>query len=53
MGYTQMIIPTRLLAGAISWIVGLGTVGVSSLPFIEGAIANKFGIGSLQPLWVN
>ncbi|KIJ36995.1 hypothetical protein M422DRAFT_232201 [Sphaerobolus stellatus SS14] len=52
MGHAQKIIPTRLLSGSISWICGLGTVGVSSLPFVEGAIANKFGIGSLQPFLV-
>ncbi|KIJ36292.1 hypothetical protein M422DRAFT_179578 [Sphaerobolus stellatus SS14] len=51
-GYAHRIIPTDLLPGAISWIVGFGPVGVSSLPFVEGAIASKFGIGTLQPFLV-
>ncbi|KIJ53030.1 hypothetical protein M422DRAFT_25917 [Sphaerobolus stellatus SS14] len=44
------VIPRWLLTGSIGWIAGFGQAGSALLPFMTGALANKFGINSLQPL---
>ncbi|EIW78485.1 MFS general substrate transporter [Coniophora puteana RWD-64-598 SS2] len=46
------IIPPSLLTGSIGWIAGLGQAGSALFPFITGAISNKAGIESLQPIVV-
>ena len=33
-------------------VEGFGQAGSAVLPFMAGALANRFGIGSLQPLYV-
>jgi len=45
-------LPKWILTGAIGWIAGFGQAGSAALPFMTGAIANKAGIESLQPLHV-
>ena len=50
MNYAHLLLPPSLLVGSLGWIVGVGTTGVCLLPFIQGSLASKFGIGSLQPL---
>ncbi|ETW78487.1 hypothetical protein HETIRDRAFT_460335 [Heterobasidion irregulare TC 32-1] len=47
------ILPRWLLTGSIGWIAGFGQTGSAILPFMTGAIANKAGIQSLQPLLVS
>ncbi|GJJ15712.1 hypothetical protein Clacol_009990 [Clathrus columnatus] len=50
MNQAGQVIPQRLLTGSIGWMAGFGQAGSALLPFITGALANKFGISSLQPL---
>ncbi|KAF8524366.1 MFS general substrate transporter [Hysterangium stoloniferum] len=50
MNHTGKILPRWLLTGAIGWIAGLGVAGSAVLPFMTGALANHFGIVSLQPI---
>ncbi|KAF8587199.1 MFS general substrate transporter [Ramaria rubella] len=52
MNHAHLLIPPSLLSASLGWIVGVGTTGICFLPFIQGALANKFGIGSLQPFMV-
>jgi fucose permease len=52
MSQTGRIIPRKVLSGSIGWIAGFGQSGSAVLPFITGALANKYGIIALQPLWV-
>ena len=50
--HTSRIIPRSLVTGSIGWISACGAAGSSLLPFLTGALASKFGIVSLQPLYV-
>jgi hypothetical protein len=50
--HTSRIIPRPLVIGTIGWISACGAAGSSLLPFLTGAVASKFGIISLQPLYV-
>jgi fucose permease len=50
MSQTGRVIPREVLSGSIGWIVGVGQAGSAVLPFITGALANKYGIIALQPL---
>ncbi|GJJ15714.1 hypothetical protein Clacol_009992 [Clathrus columnatus] len=43
------IIPQKLLPGSIGWMAACGVAGSALLPVITGALANRFGIISLQP----
>jgi fucose permease len=52
LNHAGRILPRWLLTGAIGWICGFGQSGAAVVPFMTGALAGKFGIGSLQPLWV-
>lgn len=44
------LLTRETLAGSIGWIATSGQAGSAILPFATGALANKHGIGSLQPL---
>ncbi|ETW78486.1 hypothetical protein HETIRDRAFT_460334 [Heterobasidion irregulare TC 32-1] len=50
MNESGRMLPPWLLTGSIGWIAGFGQAGSAILPFMTGAIANKAGIQSLQPL---
>lgn len=50
MNQASRILPRRILTASIGWIAGFGQAGSALLPFITGAIAEKHGIKSLQPL---
>lgn len=50
---TSRILPRWILTGAIGWIAGFGQAGSALFPFITGAVAERHGIKSLQPLWVS
>ncbi|KAF9034213.1 MFS general substrate transporter [Hymenopellis radicata] len=52
MSYAGRVLPRWLLAGCIGWIASLGQTGSAVLPFITGAVANKAGISTLQPMVV-
>lgn len=52
MSQTGRIIPRKLLSGSIGWIAGFGQSGSAILPFVTGALANKYGIIALQPFIV-
>ena len=43
-------IPGHLLSGAIGWICSVALLGDALVPFAAGALADRFGIVSLQPL---
>ncbi|KIK69642.1 hypothetical protein GYMLUDRAFT_186853 [Collybiopsis luxurians FD-317 M1] len=53
MNHTGRVLPRWLLTGSIGWIAGFGQAGSAVIPFMTGALANKFGITSLQPLLVS
>ncbi|PVF93671.1 MFS general substrate transporter [Serendipita vermifera] len=46
------VLPRKILTGSIGWVAGFGQAGSAVLPFMTGALANKYGIKSLQPLLV-
>ncbi|KAF5322629.1 hypothetical protein D9619_002070 [Psilocybe cf. subviscida] len=50
--YTPLILPRSLVNGAIGWITAVGATGSALLPFLTGQIANKYGIGIMQPFLV-
>lgn len=50
MSYAGRVLPRWLLGGCVGWIAGLGQAGSAILPFITGAVANKAGISTLQPM---
>ncbi|KAG8814571.1 hypothetical protein FRC17_001074 [Serendipita sp. 399] len=50
MNQTGRLIPRKVLSGSIGWIAGFGQSGSAVLPFLTGALANKYGIIALQPL---
>lgn len=52
MNQSAKLLPPWLLTGSIGWIAGLGQAGSALLPFMTGALAARFGIQSLQPLYV-
>ncbi|KAG6900372.1 hypothetical protein C0993_011722 [Termitomyces sp. T159_Od127] len=52
MNHAGRVLPRWILTGSIGWIAGFGQAGSAILPFMTGAISNKYGIKSLQPLWV-
>ncbi|KAF9475148.1 MFS general substrate transporter [Pholiota conissans] len=52
MNQTGRILPRWILTSSIGWIAGFGQAGSAVLPFMTGAIAEKHGIKTLQPLLV-
>ena len=50
MNETGRLIKPWLLTGSIGWIASFGFAGSALFPFITGALAERFGIVSLQPL---
>ncbi|TFL07867.1 MFS general substrate transporter [Pterulicium gracile] len=52
MNHAGKILPRWLLTASIGWIAGIGQAGSAILPFVSGAFASRFGIGSLQPFLV-
>ncbi|KAG6827807.1 hypothetical protein H0H92_010415 [Tricholoma furcatifolium] len=52
MNHAGRVLPRWLLTASIGWIAGFGQTGSAALPFISGAISNKYGIKSLQPFCV-
>jgi len=52
MNETARLIAPWLLTGSIGWIAGFGFTGSALFPFITGALAQRFGIQSLQPFLV-
>ena len=51
MNHAGRVLPQWLLTGALGWIAGGGQAGSALIPFITGAIAQKAGIGALQPVY--
>lgn len=51
--HTAKVIPRRILTGALGWISGIGMAGSAALPFATGLLAARYGISSLQPLYVD
>ena len=52
MNQSTGILPKWLLTGCLGYIGGVGQAGSAVLPFITGLISSRFGIASLQPLYV-
>ncbi|KAF8637248.1 hypothetical protein AX17_002959 [Amanita inopinata Kibby_2008] len=52
MNHSGRILPQWLLTGAIGWAAGVGQAGSAFFPFVTGAVAERWGIRSLQPLLV-
>ena len=50
MNHSGKVLPPWILTGAIGWLAGVGQAGSALLPFMTGAVAEKWGITSLQPL---
>lgn len=50
MNRTSRLVPHVLISGAVGWIAGVGQAGSALLPFVTGAMSEKFGVISLQPL---
>ncbi|KAG1767983.1 MFS general substrate transporter [Suillus occidentalis] len=48
--HARRVLPRWLLTGAIGWIAGVGQAGSAMVPFMVGAIAQKSGIQTLQPI---
>jgi len=44
------MLPGDLQGGTIGWIASLGQAGSAMMPFITGAISDKYGVWILQPL---
>ncbi|EJD07347.1 MFS general substrate transporter [Fomitiporia mediterranea MF3/22] len=52
MNETGRLVPQWLLTGSIGWIASFGFAGSALFPFATGALAERFGIVSLQPLLI-
>ncbi|KAL5531469.1 hypothetical protein ACEPAG_4346 [Sanghuangporus baumii] len=52
MNETERLLPQWLLTGSIGWIASFGFSGSALFPFITGALAEEFGIKTLQPILV-
>jgi fucose permease len=50
--HTTRILPSWLVTGSVALISGFAFCGSAALPFITGILASKYGISSLQPLYV-
>ncbi|KAF5329971.1 hypothetical protein D9611_010408 [Ephemerocybe angulata] len=46
------ILPRHIYLGAVGWISSFGQAGSAIIPFITGAISQKYGIKSLHPMLV-
>ncbi|PFH51728.1 hypothetical protein AMATHDRAFT_94333, partial [Amanita thiersii Skay4041] len=46
------VLPLWLLTGSIGWIAGFGQAASALVSFITGAIAQRWGIRSMQPVIV-
>ncbi|KAH9478785.1 Bypass of stop codon protein 6 [Psilocybe cubensis] len=53
MNQASRILPRWILTGSIGWIAGFGQAGSALFPFITGAVAERHGIKSLQPLLIS
>ncbi|KAJ6497304.1 MFS general substrate transporter [Mycena sanguinolenta] len=52
MNHSGRVFPPWLLSGVIAWITAIATMGAAMIPFVTGAIAQKTGIKSLEPVVV-
>ncbi|KAF8664609.1 hypothetical protein AX16_000708 [Volvariella volvacea WC 439] len=50
MNHAGRVLPQWLLTGSVGWIAGFGHAGSAIIPFMTGAVSQKWGILSLQPL---
>ncbi|KAF9558507.1 MFS general substrate transporter [Agrocybe pediades] len=46
------VIPRKILTASIGWIASFGQAGSAVFPFMTGAVAQKHGIHSLQPMLI-
>ncbi|KAG1901123.1 MFS general substrate transporter [Suillus fuscotomentosus] len=53
MMHAVRILPEWLVTGNLIWIAGFGQAGSAFLPFLNGAIATKMRIKSLQPFLIS
>ncbi|KAG8752025.1 hypothetical protein FRC14_007433 [Serendipita sp. 396] len=53
MNHAGRVLPRNILTASIGWIAGFGQAGSAVIPFMTGALASRFGIKSLQPLYVS
>ena len=53
MNRAARILPPWILTGAVGWTGGFGTCGSALIPFITGAIAQKYGIKSFHPVYAS
>ncbi|KAF8285285.1 hypothetical protein DL93DRAFT_2174436 [Clavulina sp. PMI_390] len=52
MNVASVLLPRRVLTAAIGWIASIGQTGSAAFPFALGAMAEKHGVQTLQPLVV-
>ncbi|KAF8628749.1 hypothetical protein AX15_003741 [Amanita polypyramis BW_CC] len=50
MNHSGRVLPPWILTGAIGWLAGFGQTGSALIPFMTGAVAERWGIRSLHPL---
>ncbi|KAF5381396.1 hypothetical protein D9615_008421 [Tricholomella constricta] len=52
LSHSSKVLPRWLLTVCIGWITGIGMVGSAALPFLTGLLSSRYGIASLQPLYI-
>ncbi|WVQ81604.1 hypothetical protein IAT38_003728 [Cryptococcus sp. DSM 104549] len=52
MNVVVSVLPSDLHVGTIGWIASLGQAGSAIMPFIVGAVSEKYGVWILQPFVV-
>ena len=50
--YVGKSVPRSLAVAAVSWIGTSGAFGATLVPYFTGAMADKFGIAVMQPMYV-
>ena len=50
--HTAHVLPHHLVNGTIAWISACGATGNALLSLMVGNVASRWGIESLQPLYV-
>ena len=50
LNHTARVLPRHLVNGTIGWISAFGSCGSTLILYIDGQMASKLGIESLQPL---
>ncbi|KAF7350828.1 MFS domain-containing protein [Mycena sanguinolenta] len=52
MNHSGRVFPPWLVSGVIAWVTAIATMGAAVIPFVTGAISQRAGIKSLEPVVV-